>query len=445
VTLMWDKNFTHIRYTVVEDLQAQPDLGPIEDRARSARSGGGESQIRTMVEQEAGEGQVSDGVAVAMSAPEAESIRLEIPDLSVFQLNEEEIGQIKREVQGEDEADLLQKLLDILFDILRIEREPVLFSEVVGIVDNILNTLMMRGDFFHGRHVLEFYWEMTDPVKGLPAPQAARLNEAIQKAGEPSRIRALESVLNSESFLDAENLFTFLILLEKNVVGPLADLMGHTSRMKIRRVLCDALIELGKMDLDMVINKLHSENWYIVRNLVYVLGKIGEPRVLDAFPRVIRHPEVRVRKELVAALEGISDPKVSSLLVLLVDDPDGSVRTAALKIISKRNLRQAQDVLLKGIEREDFATRDLYEKREFFDTLGRISGDEVISTMRRLLFQNSGFLWFRNPRREEMGVCAATTLQRIGTPEAVALLEKGAKRSKGAVREACVRALEQIG
>jgi len=445
VTLLWEKNFIHIRYTVVEDLLGRPDLSPIGERKEPDGESRGESQIRTMLEQEAGQGEYPPAQGASVASSETEFKRLEIPDLSIFQLSEEEIGLVKREVEREDEADLVQKLLEILFDILRIEREPVLFSEVVGIVDNILNSLMMRGDFQHARHILEFYWEMTDPVKSLPTVLTGRLTEAIQKAGDPGRIRGLESVLNSEGFIDTENFFAFLILLEKNVVAPLADLMGHTSRMRVRRLLCDALIELGKMDLEAIVAKLDCENWYVVRNLVYVLGKIGDPRVIEAFQRVVRHPEVRVRKELVLALETIPDARIVHLLALLIEDPDGGVRTAALKIVTKRNIKQVQEILLKVIDRESFAARDLEEKREFFDTLGRISGDEVVATIGRLLFQKNGFLWFKNPQREEMGVCAVMTLQRIGTPGALALLEKGAKHSSGGVRDACARALELLG
>jgi HEAT repeat protein len=447
VTLLWEKSFTHIRYLVAEDAQGHPHLDQIDTASPSNAAGhlpGVGDQIRTMVEQETPDQSGSNGLNEApgfQSAPVPEIASIEIPNLSVFRLSEEEIEQIKQEVHREEESDLIQKLQDILFDILRVEREPVLFTEVVGILDNVLNTLMMRGDFFHARRILEFYWEMTDPLKGLPTDILDRLTGAIQKAGEAGRIRSLESVLNSESFDDVENFFSFLVLLEKNVVGPLADLLGHTSKMRIRRILCDALIELGKMDLDTVISKLNMENWHIVRNLVYVLGKIGDPRVLDVFHRVVRHPEVKVRKELIAALDGIEHPKVASLLLALLEDTDSGIRVAALKNIAKRNYKETHEALRRIIAKKEFESRDLYEKKEVFDTIGRVSGDEVIPEMRHLLLQK-GFLWIRNVRQEEMGLCAVVALQRIGTPEALAALKEGQKHSSKTIREACAKALD---
>jgi HEAT repeat protein len=447
VTLLWEKSFTHIRYLVAEDNQGQPRLDQIDATNPPTATGnlpGVGDQIRTMVEQETPGHPGSNGSdegAGSPTIPLPELAQIEIPNLSVFQLNEEDIEHIKQEVHREEESDLIQKLQDILFDILRIEREPVLFGEVVGILDNVLNTLMMRGDFFHARRILEFYWEMTDPLKGLPAVLLDRMTGAIQKAGDGGRIRSLESVLNSESFNDIENFFSFLVLLDKNVVGPLADLLGHTSKMRIRRTLCDALIELGKMDLDTVIAKLNVENWHIVRNLVYVLGKIGDPRVLDVFHRVARHPEVKVRKELIAALDSLDHPKAASLLLDFFEDPDSGIRISALKSIAKRNYKETHDALRRIIGKKEFEGRDLYEKKEFFDVIGRISGNDMIPDLRHLLLQK-GFLWIRNVRQEEMGLCAVVALQRIGTPEALDALKEGQKHSSKAIREACAKALD---
>jgi hypothetical protein len=444
VTLLWEMGFTHIHYLIAEDGQGNPSLDSLD----SAGSNGGAAvpaageQIRAMVEQEVSSGQ-EPAPAPLLSQEPAES-KVEVQNLSVFQLDEKEVERIKLEVHQEQETDLIQKILDILFDILRIEREPVLFAEVTGIVDNILNALMMRGDFFHARRVMEFYWEMTDPAKALPPALAERLVGAIRKAGEEGRVRALEPVLNNEQFDDTENFFAFLVLLEKNAVGPLADLLGHASKMKVRRTLCDALVELGKMDLEMVISKLELPNWHIVRNLVYVLGKIGDPRVLQAFHKVKRHREARVRKELVSALDGIDEPKGYSLLMELLQDPDGGIRIAALKSLARRNHKETPKKLLSIIAEKGFEERDFDEKKEFFDAIGRISGNEVIPQMRRLLLQK-GILWLRNARQEEMGICSALALQRIGSAEAIEALREGGRNSGKTVREACLRALDTLG
>lgn len=438
VTLLWERNIRHIRYVVVEDLQLQNNSEEIRSDSEPSLQVE-EEQISEMVRQETAvplDDQAGNGALQEMQT-------VVIPDLKVFQLTDDEIERIKEEVHQEEESDLIQKLLIILFDILRIEREPILFSEVVGILDHILNTLMMRGDFFHARRILEFYWEMTDPAKELSETIRGSMTDAIKKAGDNTRIRALESVLNSTTFNDVENFFSFLVLLDKNAVGPLADLLGHTAKMRVRRVLCDALVELGKMDLDTMLSRLQSENWYTVRNLIYVLGKIADPRILDGFQTVLHHPEPKVRRELILALEAIADAKVGQILLPLLEDPDGGVRGAALKSISKHKYREAQSELLRIIEGKSFGGRDLQEKKEVFDVVGRISGNEVIPLMRRLIGQKK-FLWFRNTRREEMGICAVIALQRVGTPEAIEVLSEGERHSSKAIREASTKALELL-
>src|SRR5581483_1421867 len=79
---------------------------------------------------------------------------IEVPDLNIFRLTEEVIRKIKAEVRGEEELDLIHELEGILFDILSSERHPGLFSDIRGNIDNSLENLMAKGDFYPSRKIL---------------------------------------------------------------------------------------------------------------------------------------------------------------------------------------------------------------------------------------------------------------------------------------------------
>ena len=95
------------------------------------------------------------------------------------------------------------------------------------------------------------------------------------------------------------------------------------------------------------------------------------------------------------------------------------------------------------VEDRDFITRDLYEKKEIFEALGKIGGTAMVPKMRKLVRQG-GSAWFKKSVKEELGLCAVIALKRIGTEEAVAALREGETLSSKIIREACAKALNEI-
>ncbi|HLG22607.1 MAG TPA: HEAT repeat domain-containing protein, partial [Candidatus Manganitrophaceae bacterium] len=298
-------------------------------------------------------------------------------------------------------------------------------------------------DFGHARKIMEFYWEMADPTKNLPKPLLAQVQNALTQAGNPKRILALESVLNADGADHLPDFFSLMILFERNIIPPAIELLGAVEKLKARRILCDVLVELGKMDIDFMISKLDDDRWYLVRNLIYVLGKIGDAKVIESFARFVQHEELKVRKEALHALDAMEDPRASRLMVQFISDPDLSNRIFAIKGLAKRKAHDALEPLMEMIHTKRFESKDLYEKKEVFEAIGRIGGDEVAPQMRRYL--KSRWTLFRNIKSEEMGVCAAIALQRIGSHAAVEALREGSASNNKTIREACNKALDVLG
>src|SRR5581483_10456560 len=434
VTLLWEKHFSHIQYIVVSDLQGES--GRVEMCAEMKTIPPTSEQLQDLYLHTVG---VSSSGETILASPRG----IEVPDLNIFRLTEEEIRKIKAEVRGEEELDLVHELEGILFDILRIERDPGLFSEILGIIDNILDNLMVKGDFYHSRKILEFFWEMLDPSKNLLLALLTQIQNALIQAGSAKRILALQPVLNTELPVQLEDLFSFMVLFQKNVIPPIIELLSTVDKMKARRVLCDALVELGKMDIDALIAGLEDERWFLVRNLIYILGKIGDARVIESFSRFIQHKELKVRKEVLHALDTMEDPRACQLLVHFVADPDPSNRIFAVKSLAKKKVKEGLGALLNLLSSKEFDLKELYEKKEIFDAIAKIGGDEVVPEMRKFLKKRWSL--FKNIHLEERGLCAAVALQRIGSPSAIEALREGSRSNSKTIRGACNKALDVLG
>ncbi len=427
VTLLWEKHLVHVKYIVVDELQGDVRAEECKEMQTIPPK---PSQLREMFNQEA--------LPQALEAPKG----VEIPSLHIFKLTDEEIRKLKAEVRGEEDLDMVAELEGILFDILRIERDPVLFGEILGIIDNIFESLILQGDFPHARTILEFFQEMSDLSMNVSQPIVEQIQKAKVQAGNPKRIGMLENVLNECDPDRLEDFYSLMMFFEQQIVPALVDLLGAVDKMKARRVLCEILIKLGTNHVDFFVSKLEDDRWFLARNLIYVIGKIGDPKALKGFPRLLQHKDPKVRKEALHALEMIESPKTNDLLVKVLADSDLSNRLYAIRALAKRKVSEALEPLMNVVASKEFEEKELHEKKEIFDAIGKIGGDKVVPRLRRLL--DVKWSLFKSGRSEEMALCAAFALQRLGSPSAVEALREGSRSSSKPIREACIKAIDAL-
>ncbi|MEO2054074.1 MAG: HEAT repeat domain-containing protein [Nitrospira sp.] len=432
VTILWEKNLSHIQYVVVESLQN--DAQEMDSCKEMQATRPSQQKLESVFKQEG-------SLSLGKLSPKVQR-KIEIHSLHLFKLTEEEIVKLKLEMQREEDLNVVGELIGILFDILRIERQVPIFSEILDILDNIFNRLMSRGDLSHAKKVLEFFWEMLDPSKKLPEPIETLVRNALKNAGNSKKMVLLEPFLNTARPDFNKELFSFMILFERNVIPPTIDLLASVKNMKTRRILCDALVELGRMDVGSIISRLKDERWFLVRNLIYVLGKIGDNQIIQAFSRFRKHVEPKVRKEVLHALDAMEDEKARQLMTQFIVDPDQANRIFVIKSLARKGVKEGLAPLKEVISSKAFDSKDFYEKKEYFNAVAMIGGDESVPEMQKHLY----FRWtlFRDARKEEKGLCAARALKRIASPLAIEVLQKGGTSRNKAIREACAKALSSL-
>ncbi len=426
VTLLWERHFSHIQYVVVDDLQGE--LEEMEQCKEMQAKPPTPQQLKEVYQQEA-------EVAPSALAPKG----IEIPSLHIFKLKEEEIEAIKRELRWEAEIDIVGELEGMLFDIIRIERAPDLFSEVLDIIDNILEQLMLKGDFGYAEKILAFYQEMLGPSITLEPELVALVQKVLVRAGDPERMLKIVPVLNKLSSEQIDEFVSCMVLFNQEVSSSLIELLALVDTMKARRALCDVLVEFGKKDFDSIVSKLKDERWFLLRNLIYILGKIGDTRAIEYLPQFIGHEELKVRKEVLHVLDAMEDPRAQALLVDFLPDPDLSNRVYAIKSLAKKGIKSGLPLLMEMIISKEFDEKPLYEKKEIFAAAAQLGGDEVVQELQNYL--KKGWSLIRKVQVDERGICAASALQRIGSEKAVAALLYGSDSKNKVIREACQKSL----
>ncbi|MBI5049989.1 MAG: HEAT repeat domain-containing protein, partial [Nitrospirae bacterium] len=138
-------------------------------------------------------------------------------------------------------------------------------------------------------------------------------------------------ILESDIDIDENFLIEYTEFLNRNAIIPLIMVLGELESIQGRKKVMNILIPVGKKDLQTLAKGLSDSRWYVVRNIVYILRQIGDKRALEHIITAAKHPDIRVRKEVIWALSEIKSPSALEILKDYLNDADILIRKVAVK------------------------------------------------------------------------------------------------------------------
>ena len=437
VTLMWEKDFMHISYLATDEfLEETPVIIP--DNVDQFRRNLVFKPLAHHVEVELAEEGSEEGIDLdeILSKVIEEPLPF-VSDRSVYFLSADEVEGLRKEVESEVDPVFIFNITDTLFEILALEKETEPFQDAVKILIKVLDAFLTLGEFTKASELLKRVYIILKTYD-LQDWQVEGIGKIIVEAGEEVRVERIGKVLEREEVL-LEHVSAYLSLLQKNAIKPLIKLLGELKNSKVRRVFCDALSEIGKNHIELFTPFIEDRRWYLVRNIVYILGRIGKEQAFPYVQKAFNHEENRVRREAVQALGLIGGPKAIGLLVRALTDNDVRIRCMAAINLGKVGKKTGLIPLLEVVQTKDFYKREPVEIKAFFNAIGMVGSNEAVPVLQQLLERKS---WFGRGKSDEIHIGAANTLAVIGTPEARAILEEGKNSKDESIREACTQALK---
>src|SRR5437867_3227648 len=446
VTLLWERDFRHIEYVhiSIEDLMDgstsqgyEPDEGAVEGGGIPwpSRAETPEEDAPVAVPGESILERSDDWSPKAPITPSwDETVGVQ------FTLSESESQLLTDAIRVEEERPLLNEVLEIVAAILTSEEEPTSFLESASAFQKFIELALEEGDLARANHLLSRLRTIAAKKSETHSELRGLAEQVIREIGRPSFLGQFAPILNAHPDLDPGLLTNFLVQIGPTSAGAVCDLLGQVNHMKHRRALCEALAISCKDDVDVLISRLGDSRWYVIRNVVYVLGRIAHQGVERALDRALHHEDVRVRKEAVRALGNLESPTSRAFLVSAFRDIDASVRVqAALTLAQRRDDRAAQS-LWGAIQAPDFAKRDQNERRVFFEAVGKSGSDPFVPRLHEMLTRGG---IFRGGNEEER-MNAALALAWLGSPKAIEVLNHELTSKREPVRKAVESALETV-
>lgn len=406
VTLLWMKDLPHVTYILAEDYLEFDSSG-----AGSASPGSQQESIR--------------GVYRAVPPSPVVPTPMMIPQ-NILTLSEEEIGWLKKARDIDEKRSPLDEVINVLSSILAVEKDLEVFGEFVDIMSNLIGNLIHAGELKYSLRLIRFLRELLKDGK-LPATHVETLRKVMDGAVSVNVIKDLEGIIDTTDSIAPQELREFLLLFGGSAIKPMCELLAAVQKMEMRKVIVDALVEIGKGSPEAFLPFLADGRWYLVRNAILILRRIASPLSLEPVGRLVLHKEARIRKEALLYLEAIPDPKAKGYILKFLQDEVISLRLHALKALSTAKYQAAMKPILEMTASKDFEQKEILERKAVFETVGELGSDEVVPIFRGMIMKR---YWFNKKKEREAVIFAVAGLRKVRTDAALKVLEEAAAVKK---------------
>jgi HEAT repeat protein len=160
----------------------------------------------------------------------------------------------------------------------------------------------------------------------------------------------------------------------KSVLSLLYILQLHDEEVHKKSV--EALIEIGKEDVDILINSLSSHSVQVKAGLIRVLGELKCVSARDDIIRLACDGNVTVREEVARALGKIGGKEVITPLLKLMGDFHPGVRENSVTAVVAQG-----ETVVEALIAELKHTNNKYKKKAIIEAMGKIKSDKALMAL----------------------------------------------------------------
>ncbi len=193
--------------------------------------------------------------------------------------------------------------------------------------------------------------------EGRTSQKQKRRAEVLLQAGDDSWAAYLIRGIGNMGMDDLALLGRILSYFKEGLPEMLLRHLGEEGSISGRKRLSSFLVGLGRAALPAIIGSLHDERWYLVRNLVMILGKIGDSSCIEEIFSHLYHGHFRVQKEVLITLSLIGDDRavlpIRRILLNRNKKVEPRLQVEAATALKRIGCAKSRRVLQEGLNDKD--------------------------------------------------------------------------------------------
>ena len=378
LTLLWDEDFQYIRYTAVESVQ--------EDRERIEKPRPPKQEREPDAVQE----RIREEAELTSGAPGF--VKTDEFDSTLYFLDKTEIEYLEAGIQREYAQDLSVNVLSLLFDTLELQSDPAVRSEVIEVLEEFLPLLLAEGNFQGVAYLVSEAREVMGRAKEVVPAHLQSIKELTLSLSHPEVLAQLFHRLDDDNTRPSvPDLAEFLGHLQPEAFETILRWLRQLTGDEGKKVLSAAVEGVVRANPAALSRALESSERTVLTEALKLVERIGLKAELGRLRKLASHADAGIRVSVVRTLTVIGGPGAFAELVRLMEDSDSEVRVAAIRALVARGYKQAVPHIEEILGKDALKSRDLGEKRAFFDAFGRLSDDGGVDFLKALLVGKGRF------------------------------------------------------
>ena len=369
VTLMWEADFKHIRYLLVEDLSEVYLAWPFDADGHDAL----------------------DNLEIGVEPPPHDAQTLQVAESLArarLALNDDELEELEELIERE-EGQLMYRFLDIVARTLEHASAVPRADKLLTLLGHVQPQLLANAEIRELILCFQITVRLVHIFEKRQAADQMKANWGVRLRRIAGRAANEQVLINVLAQIDAQpdhemlkrSLFRYVQIIEAPSNEPLLKGFLWAKRPGTRRYWCHVLARKFRHEPRQLWTGIRNAEWMVVRNVLWVLGTIGSEECIALLDRGADHAEPRVRSESLRGLLKINRPldqgaRLQDVILRHLDDRDPEVRRAAIKAIPQVDFNRLR--LMRAIFRHRGYDRwTLEDRRLFFYTVVRMGDDDV--------------------------------------------------------------------
>jgi len=322
----------------------------------------------------------------------------------------------------ENDAEVLENLQLRVIEVLKSKQESFEYSEFIW---KLMEKHFIDRRYSQMSRLAMAIGKRRSIVNGVTVYDSVVIKKIIENLSRQDFVEAM-----IRDMIDGDHLTTdYIKEVLMNTGGEeaaleLSKIISHPERF-IRQLSLKILAKLGKDTLnvfsDIIVDdimferdegrrELSDEKWYVIRNSIYILGQIKDQDGIAPLRLRINDPDIRVRKEIVSALEKIGGEDACDLLSLMAEDHDLEICEQAIITLGLIGSRDLTPLLINLIENN---TGIIVSG---MIALGKMGGDDAKEYLSKVLNQEEYLTELTNGKvaKQDVRLAAVNALGEIG-------------------------------
>ncbi len=322
LTLLWQEEFDHIRYQVVE-------IGVEEGTPIAKSEEFGAVHPPERMQQTLQQDAVQAEPTGVINPDEFES--------TLYFLDDQEIRYLKGEIDREYKQKLRVNVLSMLLDVFELQMDMELRSEILAILEELLPHLLSAADFHAVAFFLSELRAVCERAPGLIPEHRFALEAFPGKLSEPEVLsQVLQSLEEAHTRPTDEELGLVFRELKPEAMDTVLGWLTRLSDEVARELLERAAREVAQREPDAIGRALTSDENDVVLGALWLARELKLMGLNGQLSGLLAHEHVPVRVGAIDALSAMATSNALEQVEQAVDDPDRAVRMAAVKVLMQR-------------------------------------------------------------------------------------------------------------